>query len=79
MSSYAWSGAFALLCLLILLAQLIGLIALEIRDRRAAREAKKRDRLHRIAEIGFRSALMRGLVDERGNVIERVGYQDDIR
>jgi hypothetical protein len=67
MNTYIWSGAFAVICLLILLAQLIGLIVLEIRDRRAAREAKKRHRLHRIAEIGFRSALMRGLVDERGN------------
>lgn len=48
-----------------------------IRARRSARERAKRDRLDAIARMGFRSAFMRGLIDERGNVIERVGFPDD--
>lgn len=79
MSSYAWSGAFALLCLLILLTQFIGVLVQEWLDRRALREAKRQQRLDAIIRMGFRAALMRGLIDEHGNVINRVGDWDDIR
>jgi hypothetical protein len=63
-----------------------GLVALlicawiqRIRDRHAAREAAKRARFDAIARMGFRSALMRGLVDERGNPISRVGFPEDVQ
>jgi hypothetical protein len=69
------AGEFIAMCMAIggLLALLIYAWIQNIRDRRAARESAKRDRLHRIAEMGFRSAFMRGLVDRQGNPISRYG------
>lgn len=58
-------------------ALLLACVVERFRARRAAREAAKRDRLYAISKMGFRSAFMRGLVDEQGNVISRVGYPPD--
>lgn len=79
MSSY--SGAFVCMCMALggLLALLIYVLAQNHRARRAAREAAKRDRLDAIARMGFRSAFMRGLIDEHGNVMPRVGNPDDVQ
>jgi hypothetical protein len=76
-SGSIWEPALMLAVLITLLGGSIACWIQRLRDSRAAREASKRDRLHRIATIGFRSAFMRGLVDERGNVIERVGSRED--
>lgn len=73
MNDYSAELVFAVMCLGGLLGLCIYAWVENIRDRRAAREAKKRDRLHNISKMGFRSALMQGLIDEHGNVIERVG------
>ncbi len=78
MSGSIWEPALMLAVLITLLGGCIACWIQRLRDSRAAREAAKRDRLHTIAAMGFRSAFMRGLVDRQGNVISRVGYQDDI-
>lgn len=54
-------------------ALLLACVVERFRARRNAREAAKRDRLDTIARMGFRSAFMRGLIDEHGNIISRVG------
>jgi hypothetical protein len=77
----SYTGAFV--CMSMALGGLLALLAFawvkNIRARRAAREAAKRDRLDAIARMGFRSAFMRGLIDERGNVMPRVGHPDDVQ
>lgn len=73
MNTYATDAAIALTVLAILATSCVRAWIQNFRARRAARESAKRDRLHTIATTGMRSAFMRGWIDERGNVIERVG------
>lgn len=77
MNNYSNSFVFMVMSLGGLVALYVASLVQLIRARRAAREAAKRDRLYAISKMGMRSAFMRGLIDERGNVIERVGFPDD--
>jgi hypothetical protein len=78
-SSYA--GAFIGMCMALggVLSLLVYALVQNIRARRAARKAAECARIDAIAEMGFRSAFMRGLVDEHGNVISRVGLPEDVQ
>ena len=79
MSSHATDLAVCVVVLAILIGGCVRAWVLNLRERKAAREATKRDRLNQIIAMGYGYSLIEGWIDERGNLIERVGDWDDIR